>query len=139
MSGLYATDASWLDTAGRLLIVALFVVTGIRNLQKHHVDDHIQRLTMFKAPFPVATFWAGIALEFVGSALVLLDWYPAFGTLCLIVFTVAASALLLRFWEVERELHWPPSCSSLNPLPSDWTMKIGVRPRWSAVKKKARS
>ncbi len=101
MSGLYATDASRLDTAGRLLIVALFVVTGIRNLQKHHVDDHIQRLTMFKAPFPVATFWSGIALEFVGSALVLLDWYPAFGALCLIVFTVAASALLLRFWEVD--------------------------------------
>jgi putative oxidoreductase len=101
MPGLYATDASWLDTVGRVLIVALFVTTGIRNLQRHHVDDHIQRLTIFKAPFPVATFWTGIALEFVGSALVLLDWYPAFGVLCLIVFTVAASALLLRFWEVD--------------------------------------
>ena len=29
MSGLYATDASWLDTAGRLLIVALFVIGGL--------------------------------------------------------------------------------------------------------------
>jgi putative oxidoreductase len=101
MSGLYATDASWLDTAGRLLIVALFVTTGIRNLQKPQIEDHIQRLQIFKAPLPTATFWAGIALEFVGCALVLLDWYPVVGVLCLIVFTVAASALLLRFWEVD--------------------------------------
>jgi putative oxidoreductase len=98
---LYATDASWLDTAGRLLIVALFVITGLRNLQKHHVEDHIQRLTIFKAPLPVATFWTGIALQFVGSVLLLLDWYPAVGALCLIVFTVVAPALLLRFWEVD--------------------------------------
>jgi len=101
MSGLYATDATLLDTVGRLLIVALFVITGIRNLQKHQVEDHIQRLTIFKAPLPTATFWTGIALELVGCVLVLLDWYAAVGVLCLIVFTVVASALLLRFWEVD--------------------------------------
>jgi putative oxidoreductase len=101
MPGLYATDATLLDTVGRLLIVALFVITGIRNLQKHQVEDHIQRLAIFKAPFPVATFWTGIALELVGCVLVLLDWSAAVGVLCLIVFTVLASALLLRFWEVD--------------------------------------
>jgi uncharacterized membrane protein YphA (DoxX/SURF4 family) len=97
---LYA-DASWLETAGRLLIVALFVVTGIRNLHPWHVDDHIKRLTAFGAPLPVLSFWFGLALQFVGCALVLLDWYPAVGVLCLIAFTVAAPALLLRFWEVD--------------------------------------
>jgi putative oxidoreductase len=101
MSGLYATDASWLDTAARLLIVALFVTTGIRNLQRHQVEDHIERLRYFKAPLPVATFWTGIALELLGSVLLVLDWYPKVGALCLIVFTVLASALLLRFWEVD--------------------------------------
>jgi putative oxidoreductase len=101
MSGLYATDVSWLDTAGRLLIVALFVITGVRNLQKHQVEDHIQRLAIFKAPLPVATFWTGIAVELVGCALVLLDWHAAVGVLCLIAFTLAASGLLLRFWEVD--------------------------------------
>ncbi len=64
--GLYPGDASWLDTAGRLLIVAFFVIVGTRNLQKHHVEDHIKRLTFFKAPFPAATFWIGVVLEFVG-------------------------------------------------------------------------
>ena len=32
MHGLYPNDASWLDTAGRLLIVALFVIIGLRNI-----------------------------------------------------------------------------------------------------------
>jgi flagellin-like protein len=32
---------------------------------------------------------------------VLLNWYPVVGVLLLLVFTVVASALLLRFWEVE--------------------------------------
>ena len=98
---MYYQDASWLDTAGRLLMVAFFLAVGLRNLQKHHVEDHIKRLTNFKAPFPQLTFWIGQTMEFVGCALVLLNWYPAIGVLLLIVFTVVASALLLRFWEVD--------------------------------------
>jgi putative oxidoreductase len=103
MPGLYAGDASWLDTAGRLLIVAFFVITGLRNLQKDQVDDHIQRLAAYGTPVlsPEQTFWAGIALEFLGCALLLFNWYPAVGALCLIVFTVLATALMLRFWEAD--------------------------------------
>ena len=94
-------DASWLDTAGRLLLVAFFLAVGIRNLQRQHVDDHIKRLTNFRTPFPKMTFWIGQTMEFAGCALVLLDWHPAIGVLLLLVFTIVASALLLRFWEVE--------------------------------------
>jgi putative oxidoreductase len=98
---MYYQDASWLDTAGRLLIVAFFLAVGIRNLQKHHIEDHINRLAKFKAPFPALTFWVGQTMEFVGCALVLVNWHPAVGVVLLLVFTVVASALLLRFWEVE--------------------------------------
>jgi putative oxidoreductase len=98
---MYYQDASWLDTAGRLLMVAFFLAVGLRNLQKHHVEDHINRLAKFKAPFPKLTFWTGQTIEFVGCALLLINWYPAIGVILLIVFTVLASALLLRFWEVE--------------------------------------
>ena len=98
---MYYQDASWLDTAGRLLIVAFFLAVGLRNLQKVHIDDHVARLTKFKAPFPQLTFWIGQTMEFVGCALVLLNWYPAIGVGLLLVFTVVASALLLRFWEVQ--------------------------------------
>ena len=98
---MYDQDASWLDTAGRLLMVAFFLAVGLRNLQKVHIDDHVARLTKFKAPFPKLTFWTGQTMEFVGCALVLLNWYPAIGVGLLLVFTVVASALLLRFWEVD--------------------------------------
>jgi putative oxidoreductase len=98
---MYDQDASWLDTAGRLLMVAFFLAVGLRNLQKVHVEDHVKRLTNFKAPFPRITFWIGQAMEFIGCALVLFNWYPAVGVVLLLVFTVVASALLLRFWEVE--------------------------------------
>ena len=98
---MYYQDASWLDTAGRLLIVAFFLAVGLRNLQKVHIEDHIKRLTNFKAPFPKLTFWIGQAMEFVGCALVLFNWHPALGVVLLLVFTVVASALLLRFWEVQ--------------------------------------
>jgi putative oxidoreductase len=100
MQGFYG-DASWLDTAGRLLIVAFFVIVGVRNLQKAQVDDHIKRLASSGTPFPAFAFWAGMVLEFVGCALILLNWHPALGVLCLIVFTVLATALLLRFWEAD--------------------------------------
>jgi putative oxidoreductase len=96
-----AQHASWLDTAGLLLMVAFFLTVGLRNLQEVHIDDHVARLTKFKAPFPKLTFWIGQAMEFAGCALVLLNWHPAIGVGLLIAFTVLASALLLRFWEVE--------------------------------------
>jgi putative oxidoreductase len=98
---MYYQDASWLDTAGRLLMVAFFLAVGLRNLQKVHIEDHVKRLTNFKAPFPRITFWIDQAMEFIGCALVLFNWYPAVGVVLLLVFTIVASGLLLRFWEVE--------------------------------------
>jgi putative oxidoreductase len=98
---MYYQDASWLDTAGRLLIVAFFLAVGLRNLQKVHIEDHVKRLTTFKAPFPQLTFWIGQAMEFVGCALVLFNWHPAVGVVLLLVFSVVESAILLRFWEVQ--------------------------------------
>ena len=79
---MYYQDASWLDTAGRLLMVAFFLAVGLRNLQQVHVEDHVKRLTNFKAPFPRITFWVGQAMEFIGCALVLFNWYPPSGWCC---------------------------------------------------------
>ncbi|HKS86781.1 MAG TPA: hypothetical protein VJR71_14965 [Pseudolabrys sp.] len=101
MHGLYPNDASIYDSAGRLLIIAFFVIVWLRNLSSHHIEDHVKRLAFFKAPMPRATFWAGMALDAVGCLLLLINWHPAIGALCLIVFTVLASLLLLRFWEMD--------------------------------------
>jgi hypothetical protein len=40
-------------------------------------------------------------MEFVGIAMVLFNWHAGIGVILLIVFTVVASLLLLRFWEVD--------------------------------------
>jgi putative oxidoreductase len=101
MQGLYINDASWLDTAGRLLIVGFFLILGIRNLSKFQIEDHIKRLTLAGTPMPAVAFWTGSVIEFAGCAFLLLNWHPAIGVLCLIVFTVLATALLLRFWEAD--------------------------------------
>jgi uncharacterized membrane protein YphA (DoxX/SURF4 family) len=94
-------DDSWLDTAGRLLIAASFLVTGLCNLTQARIKDHVERMTAFGTPAPAAVFWIGIALQFTGCALLLLDWHPELGVYCLIVFTVAATAIFHRFWSMQ--------------------------------------
>lgn len=101
MLALYPNDASWIDSAGRLLIVAFFLIVGVRNLAPASVEDHVKRLTHFKTPLPRLVFWIGILLEAAGCAMILANWQPAIGVLCLIVFTVLATLLLLRFWEMD--------------------------------------
>ncbi len=93
-------DLSWTDTAGRLLIVLCFLVTGLCNLTKARIKDHIERMAAFRTPFPAAAFWIGIALQFGGCALLLADWHPEIGVYCLIVFTVAATTIFHRFWSM---------------------------------------
>lgn len=94
-------DASWLDTAGRLLIVSFYLAAGARTVTPAQVKDHLARLAAFGVPFPAAAFWTGMALQFGGCALVLFDWHAEIGVLCLIVFTVTANALYHRYWTAE--------------------------------------
>ena len=93
-------DLSWTDTAGRLLIVLCFLVTGLCNLTEARIKDHIDRMAAARTPFPAAAFWIGIALQFGGCALLLADWHPEIGVWCLILFTVAATAIFHRFWSM---------------------------------------
>ncbi|MGB5080522.1 MAG: DoxX family protein [Burkholderiales bacterium] len=93
-------DSSWNETAGRLLIAFCFVTTGLCNLTRARIRDHIERMDAFGTPFPRAAFWVGMALQFTGCALVLLDWQARAGVWCLIAFTVAATAIFHRFWSM---------------------------------------
>lgn len=91
-------DATWLNAAGKLLIVGFFVAAGLYNLAPARIKDHIERLAEFGVPLPAAAFWFGITLQFTGCALVLAGWHAEVGVLFLIVFTVVANALFHRFW-----------------------------------------
>ena len=89
----------WLGTAGEQLMVLFFVVAGVSNLTKARIADHIERMRAFGTPFPAALFWLGIALQFAGCAMIELRWHPALGVGCLIVFTIAATAIFHRYWQ----------------------------------------
>jgi len=93
-------DASLLDTAGRLLVVFFFVVAGLCNLTRARIKDHIDRMAALGTPLAAAAFWLGIVLQFTGCALLLADWHADIGVYCLIVFTIAATAIFHRFWRM---------------------------------------
>jgi putative oxidoreductase len=92
-------EGSWLDAAGRLLIVLFFLVTGVSNLTRARIEDHVERMAASGTPFPRLAFWTGIGLQFAGCALLLVNWRPDYGVYCLIVFTVAATLIFHRFWQ----------------------------------------
>ena len=93
-------DSAWLGTAGRLLIVVYFLLTGLSNLTRARIRDHIDRMAAFGTPLPALLFWIGIALQFTGCALLLADRHPVIGVYCLIAFTLAATAIFHRFWDM---------------------------------------
>jgi len=95
------SDASGLETAGRLLMVSFFLVAGLMNLTPARVKDHVDRMAGFGVPLPAATFWTGMGIQFAGCALLLADWHPDIGAWCLIVFTAVANAIFHRFWMVQ--------------------------------------
>ena len=88
-----------LDFAGRWLIVLFFLISGVSNLTKARIADHVERMAGFGVPFPATAFWLGIALQFTGCALLVADWHAAAGVVCLLVFTIAATGIFHRFWE----------------------------------------
>lgn len=92
-------NAMALDVIGRILMAGFFVVTAILNMSKAQVKSHVDRLVAGGTPYPTAVFWIGIVMELVGAALVLSGWYARAGVILLIVFTVLASLLFLRFWQ----------------------------------------
>lgn len=91
-------DTTWLDTAGRLLIVLSFLASGLGNLQPEQIKGHIRRLAGFHVPLPAVAFWIGMGLEFIGIVLLITGWHAKIGVYSLIVFTVLATAIYHRFW-----------------------------------------
>lgn len=93
-------DTTVLDLAGRLLIVLFFLAAGLGNMTPQKIKDHIDRMAAAHTPLPTLAFWFGIFLQFSGCALILTGWHADVGVWFLIVFTIAATAIFHRFWQV---------------------------------------
>ena len=85
--------------AGKWLIVAFFILTGVANLTKARIADHIERMAAFGVPLPGTAFWVGIAMQFTGCALIIAEWHAGVGAVLLMIFTIAATAIFHRFWQ----------------------------------------
>src|SRR5689334_9626129 len=96
--------ASGLEIAGRLLIVFFFLAAGFYNLSPARVKDHIERMRGFGVPLAGAAFWTGLAMQFTGCALLLLNWRADVGVVLLIAFTVLAGGMFHRFWTVDEPM-----------------------------------
>jgi uncharacterized membrane protein YphA (DoxX/SURF4 family) len=95
------TDTTWLETAGKFLIVGYFIAAGLNNLFPARITEHIGRLAGYGVPMPKAAFWIAHAVLFTGCALILAGWRADVGVLLLIGFTVTANALYHRWWKVD--------------------------------------
>ena len=93
-------DTTVLDLAGRLLIVLFFLAAGLGNMTPQKIKDHIDRMAAAHTPLPTLAFWFDIFLQFSGCALILTGWHADVGVWFLIVFTIAATAIFHRFWQV---------------------------------------
>ncbi len=98
---MFQADPSWMVTAGKWMLAKLFLVAGTLNLSPARIKDHIDRMTGFGVPLPAVAFWTGIAMEFVGCALLLSGWHAQIGIGLLIAFTAIAGSIFHRFWRVD--------------------------------------
>ncbi len=91
-----------LQIAGQVVIGVFFIVHGVKNV--HRWQFNMERITAEGVPFPAACLVAGFTIQFSGAFMVLFDTFTRFGVVLLIVFTVLASGLFHRFWEMEDPL-----------------------------------
>ncbi len=101
-------DHTALEVVGQIFIATLFLGTALIN-STTKVKQHADRMAALGVPIPYVTLWAGFAIQYTGSILVLLDIRTDIGVYLLIFFTVAATAIFHRFWRVPdplmRHLH----------------------------------
>ena len=96
-------DHTPLQAAGQLLLALAFLATGVRNaLWKFR--SHAERMAAYGVPHPELALVAGFALQFAGALLLLLDVHRVLGAGFLIIFTVLASAIFHRWWQVPDPL-----------------------------------
>jgi putative oxidoreductase len=85
--------------AGRLLLGGLFVVAGVRHF--FILPPVTQAIAARGVPAARLVLLSGTAFEIVAGLALILGFQPAWAALGLAAFTIAASVLLVNFWDME--------------------------------------
>jgi putative oxidoreductase len=83
---------------GRLLIGWIFVETGWRHLLG--MDAFIASLVRRSVPWASVLGWIGALVEFFGGLAIMLGAWTRCAAVAIIVFTIIATAIGHRYWEI---------------------------------------
>ena len=96
-------EHSALQAAGQLLLAFAFLASGARNALWKFAQ-HVERMRAYGVPFAKAALVAGLAMNFAGGLLLLLDYERRIGAWLLIAFTLLASLIFHRWWLMREPL-----------------------------------
>jgi putative oxidoreductase len=88
----------FLSFVGRLLLVAIFLLTVIGHMIPHFADVAAD-MKKVAIPFPEIALVGAIVVLIVGSLCVLMGFHARFGAFLLLVFLGLASAYFHNFWD----------------------------------------
>lgn len=94
-------QADWLFVVGRVLLGGLFVVGGIRHLFILPILTEV--LAARGLPAARVALVAATAFQIVAGALLMLGLLVPVAVIGLVAFTLAASFLMLNFWDFEGQ------------------------------------
>jgi putative oxidoreductase len=89
---------NFLILAGRVLIGWLYVESGFRKLLA--MDPFIASLTRRNVPWATFWGWIGTLVEFLGGLALLLGAFTRCAALAILVFTIVATLIGHRYWEI---------------------------------------
>src|SRR5689334_19570871 len=90
-------DHTPLQAAGQVLLAFAFLATGIRNAG-WKFGQHRDRMAAYGVPQAALVLTVGLAVQFTGAILLVLDLWRPLAAGLLIAFTAAASAIFHRWW-----------------------------------------
>jgi putative oxidoreductase len=99
MQALCALVRQYGPLAGRILITAIFLISGYHKITGFAaVSGMMAKMGM---PMPDLLLAGAIVFEIGGALMVLLGWNACWGALLLIAFTVPATLVFHNFWAVD--------------------------------------
>ncbi len=90
-----------IHVVGQVGIAIYFIWMGVKNVMLWNMN--VERTYAEGLP-AIPTLLFGFTIQFTGAVMVLFDWHANYGAMLLIVFTILASCLFHRFWEMDDQV-----------------------------------
>ena len=92
-------DHTPIEAAGHILIGTYFLIMLVKNLRLYAWN--VERMGEAGVPLPQFVLPCGFVVQFAGAVLVAAGWQAEAGAILLLIFTVAATAIFHRYWQMD--------------------------------------